>query len=60
MLWRLPESPDADEIVVSEFALYQLGIRDDAELEKVLGRTVKLEVGGVKNAQSFALVRARG
>ncbi len=40
-------SPDADEIVVSEFALYQLGMRDDADLEKAIGRTVKLDVGGV-------------
>ena len=55
---RLPESPDADEVVVSEFALYQLGVRDDADLERVLGRPLRLDVGGVKNAQSFALARA--
>jgi putative ABC transport system permease protein len=55
---RLPESPAAEEVVVSEFALYQLGVRDDADLERVLGRSVKLEVGGVKNAQSLALARA--
>jgi putative ABC transport system permease protein len=55
---RLPSSSDADEIVVSEFALYQLGVRDDAELERVLGRPVKLEVGGVRNAQPLALARA--
>jgi len=55
---RLPDAPDADEVVVSEFALYLLGARDDAELEAVIGRTVRLDVGGVKNAQSAALARA--
>jgi putative ABC transport system permease protein len=58
MAGRLPESPDANEVVVSEFALYQLGIRDDADLESAIGRTVKLEVGGVRNAQPLALARA--
>lgn len=55
---RLPESPDAGEVVVSEFALYQLGVRDDGELAAALDRTVRLEVGGVRNAQPFALARA--
>lgn len=55
---RLPASPDADEVVVSEFALYQLGIRDDADLQSALGRPVKLEVGGVKNSSPLALARA--
>lgn len=55
---RLPVSDSADEIVVSEFVLYQLGIHDDADLEKAVGRMVKLDVGGVKNAQPFALARA--
>lgn len=61
---RLPEH-SADEIVLSELALYQLGIQDeadlnhvDADLERALGRTVKLDVGGVENAQSLALARA--
>jgi putative ABC transport system permease protein len=46
---RLPASPDADEVVISELVLYQLGqfgVRDDANLEQVLGKTVTLEVGG--------------
>lgn len=55
---KLPESPDANEIVVSEFALYQLGVRDDADLPGALGRTVRLEVGGMRNTQSLALARA--
>lgn len=55
---RLPESPDANELVVSEFALYQLGLRDDDDLVGALGRTVRLDVGGVKNAQPLALARA--
>src|SRR5205823_3675919 len=55
---RLPASPDADEVVVSEFALYQLGVRDDDELDAVLGRAVRLDVGGFRNAQPLALARA--
>ncbi len=55
---RLPSSPDADEIVVSEFALYQLGVRDDADVALAVGRAVKLEVGGVRNDTSLALARA--
>ncbi len=55
---RLPESSDAQEIVVSEFALYQLGVRDDADLARVIGQPVRLDVGGLRNAQSFALARA--
>ena len=54
---RLPESPDADEVVISEFALYQLGMPDDADLHGVLGMRVRLDVGGVKNAQSATLAR---
>ncbi len=54
---RLPSSLDAEEIVVSEFALYQLGIRDDADVDQVVGKIVKLEVGGVKNNTSLALAR---
>lgn len=55
---RLPAGPDADEIVVSEFALYQLGIHDDVDLKRALGRSVRLEVGGVRNNSSLALARA--
>ena len=55
---RLPEREDAAEVVISEFALYELGIRDDAQIEAVLGRTVQLDVGGVRNAQPMALARA--
>jgi putative ABC transport system permease protein len=44
--------------VVSEFALYELGIQDDSELESILGQTVQIDVGGVQNAQPMALARA--
>jgi putative ABC transport system permease protein len=55
---RLPAGDDANEVVVSEFALYELGIRDDAQLEAVLGRTIQVDVGVVQNAQPMALARA--
>ena len=53
---RIP-ADDADEVLLSEFTLYELGIRDDAELEAVAGRTIQLDVGGVRNAQPLALLR---
>ncbi|MBA4064093.1 MAG: hypothetical protein C0501_10350 [Isosphaera sp.] len=53
---RLPEA--ADEVVLSELALYDLGRGDDAELERVLGLVVRVEVGGVKHAPPLALARA--
>ncbi|MBY0457085.1 MAG: ABC transporter permease, partial [Gemmataceae bacterium] len=55
---RLPSGPDAREVVVSEFALYQIGIRDDEELERAVGREVVLEVGEVENAPTLALAVA--
>ena len=55
---RLPLSEAAQEVVISEFALYELGIRDDAQLEAILGQTIQVDVGGVQNAQPMALARA--
>jgi putative ABC transport system permease protein len=55
---RLPLSDDANEVVVSEFALYELGIRDDEQVEAILGQAVQVDVGGVQNAQPMALARA--
>lgn len=54
---RLP-NPDADELLISEFTLYQLGVRDDAQIEAILGRPIALEAGGVRLAQPMALARA--
>jgi putative ABC transport system permease protein len=55
---RLPESDTASEVVVSEFLLYQLGIRDDSQIEAILGQTIPIDVGGVRNAQAMVLARA--
>lgn len=55
---KLPQSDDAAEAVLSEFALYELGVRDDADLEAVIGKPVQVDVGGVRNAQPMALARA--
>ena len=54
---RLP-APDAKEVVVSEFVLYLLGFRGDAEVEAAVGRPLELVVGGVRNEPSLALLRA--
>ena len=55
---RLPQRDDAAEVVLSEFALYELGIRDDAQIEALLGQPIQVDVGGVQNAQPMALARA--
>lgn len=55
---KLPQSDDAAEAVISEFALYELGVRDDADLEAAIGKPLQVDVGGVRNAQPMALARA--
>jgi putative ABC transport system permease protein len=54
----LPGSDSAKEIVVTELALYDMGLGDDADLERAIGMPVRLEVGGIRNAQPLALARA--
>ncbi|MBY0512667.1 MAG: ABC transporter permease, partial [Gemmataceae bacterium] len=54
---RLPD-PAADEVLVSEFVLYELGVRDDAAVAGLVGRTVQLDAGGVQLSQTTALARA--
>ncbi|MFM8271196.1 MAG: ABC transporter permease [Gemmata sp.] len=55
---RVPAPDSADEIVVSEFALYQLGLRDDSEVAAAVGREVRLDVGGLRNNPQLAMARA--
>lgn len=54
---RLPAN-GSKEVVVSELVLYDLGRGDDADLERSLGMTVRVKVGGVRNAPPLALARA--
>jgi putative ABC transport system permease protein len=54
---RLPVDREK-EIVVSELVLYDLGWRNDADLERALGMPVRLTVGGIRNAPPLALARA--
>src|SRR5262245_38247507 len=56
---RLPNGNGEKEVVVSELVLYDLGRGDDADLERSIGLPIKLEVGGVRNAPTLALARAR-
>jgi putative ABC transport system permease protein len=53
---RLP-AEGAKEVVVTELVLYDLGWRDDADLERAIGMPVRLTVGGVHNAPPQALAR---
>ena len=54
---RLPKD-SAAEIVLTELVLYDLGMGDDADLERALGLSVNLRVGGVRQSQPLALARA--
>lgn len=54
---RLP-ADDAAEAVVNEFTLYELGARDEAGIAAAVGRPLRVDVGGVRNAQPLALARA--
>jgi putative ABC transport system permease protein len=54
---RLP-ADDADEVLVSELTLYEVGVRDDSQLEEILGQPVRVEVGAIRTAQPMALLRA--
>jgi putative ABC transport system permease protein len=51
---RPPASPSADEIVLSELVLYELGLRSDADLERALGREFTLEIGGANDEAALA------
>jgi putative ABC transport system permease protein len=44
-------------VLLSEFTLYQLGVRDDAQIEALLGKPLQIDAGGIRTAQSTALVR---
>jgi putative ABC transport system permease protein len=55
---RLPASDEAAEVVLSEFVLYELGVRDDADLEAALGRAVQVDAGAMLGAPPLALARA--
>ena len=54
---RLPTN-GSKELLVSERAVYALGWRDGASLDRALGMPVRLTVGGVRNAPPLALARA--
>lgn len=43
-------SADANEIIVNEFLLYRWGIRNDSDIENVLGQTVRMEIGNFRRS----------
>ena len=53
---ELPTDPTG--VVLSELTLYDLGVRDDADLDAAVGRPVQVDVGGTTAAPPFALARA--
>ena len=57
---RLPASDSADECVVSEFLLYDLGVADEAAVAGQLGKPLRVVVGGVPNIKRIGLARMLG
>ena len=53
---HLPD-PHKKEVVLTELALYDLGIRSDLDLERALGKPIRVTIGGVQNAPPLALAR---
>lgn len=53
---RLPVE-NANEVLLSELVLYDLGFRSDAELERALGQPARIVVGGVSSSPPLALAR---
>jgi putative ABC transport system permease protein len=57
---RLPTSADADEMVLSEYLLYELGAQDDAQVNAVLNQPLRVAVGGSGSNRHLNLIRAFG
>lgn len=54
---RVPDHGEA-AVAVSEFVLFELGVRDEAGFDAAIGRPLQVDVGGVRSAQPMALARA--
>ncbi len=57
---ELPSSPDADEVVVSEYLLYELGVQSDADVAAVIGKPIRVTVGGYGGTRQLNLARSLG
>ncbi len=59
---RLPASADADEVLVTEFALFQLGFYSDADANAILGKEVQVSVGakGQKGSLLYSALAGPG
>jgi putative ABC transport system permease protein len=49
-------SPDSRDVLVSELLMYKLGVRDDADLNAAVGRTLRLELRGRGPAPAMMLL----
>jgi putative ABC transport system permease protein len=54
---RIPDDAGGG-VAVSEFVLFELGVRDEAGFDAALGKPLQVDVGGVRNTQPMALARA--
>jgi putative ABC transport system permease protein len=57
---RLPAADTADECLVSEFLLYDLGAVDEAAVAGQVGKPLRVVVGGANNAKHLGLARLLG
>jgi putative ABC transport system permease protein len=56
LLWgRMPTPGATDEVVVSEFLLYALGFKTDEQMRGVVGKPVRVTVGGAEFSKGIGL-----
>ncbi len=52
---RMPNPDSADEVVVSEFLLYKLGFKTDEQMRGVIGKSVRVTIGGTEFSRGNTL-----
>ncbi|HET6573433.1 MAG TPA: ABC transporter permease [Fimbriiglobus sp.] len=57
---RMPAPDATDEMLVSEYLLYELGVRDGAQVAATIGRPVRVGVGGFGMTKYLNLARSFG
>ncbi len=56
LLWgRMPTPGATDEVVVSEFLLYILGFKTDEQMRGVIGKPVRVTIGGAEFSKGIGL-----
>jgi len=56
----LPTSDDADDVVVTEYLLYDLGVKTDADLAAAVGRPLGVTIGAGVFGRTYSLASSLG